>query len=113
MAKEAGPLPYGVGSNNLKKERAASCAICFANDFQLSREKQRREYTAGALLERVSAIASRMATGIHPMTSGILAHLTDDYEPSLDLVINDVTIPALAEPVRAPEEEPDRGQPLF
>ena len=89
------------------KERAAPCAICFANDIQLSEAgRKQREYTAGTLLEAMANYASRMTAGIHPMTRGLMVHLTDEQEPNLDLVIKEVTIPQDADPVTF---EPDWG----
>ena len=106
-----GTIAIGVGSTREKRDHAASGAICFANDCQLSQERRRkRPFTAGALLERISEIASQMGRGSYPMTKGFLVHLTDEFEEQcLDLVTKEVTIPELVEPVRASEEEPDWG----
>ena len=46
-----------------------------------------------------------MTTGIHPVTMGLMVHLTDDQEPNLELVTKEVTIPQLAEPVGSPDQD--------
>ena len=112
-----GTIAVGVGTTKVKKERAASCAICFANDLQLPREirqTKEMEYTDSILLEKILEYATRMAAGIHPVTEGLLVDLTDEQEPDLNLVTKEVTIPQLKGPsgshlIVTDETEPDWG----
>ena len=61
-------------------------------------------------MERIAHYAARMAAGIHPVTQGLMVHLTDDQDPDLELVTKEVAIPQLAEPVVSHEhDEPDWG----
>ena len=93
-----------------KRERAAACAICFANDLQLPPEKRKTkymEYTDSIIIEKILDYATPMTNGTHRMAEGFLVDLTDEQVPELSLVTMEVTIPQLNAP--SDEQEPDWG----